>query len=46
MKLCSKVDEDITAVVCDLPLGHSGPHKATVTWGDEGDIENDIGGEG
>lgn len=34
-KLCSDVDTDVTRVVCDLPLGHKGPHKATVVWGDE-----------
>jgi hypothetical protein len=40
MKLCSDVDKEITHVVCDKPLGHSGPHQATVTWGDE--VEMDL----
>lgn len=33
--LCSNVADDHTRIVCDLPLGHKGPHKATVVWGDE-----------
>jgi hypothetical protein len=39
MKLCSDVDKEITHVVCDKPLGHSGPHQATVTWGDEVEMD-------
>lgn len=32
--LCSAYDE-VHKVVCDLPLKHQGPHKATVIFGDE-----------
>jgi len=46
VKLCSNVDMTVTNVVCDKPLGHSGPHEATITWGDEHEEEYDLGGEG
>ena len=34
MRLCSSFDV-IHCVTCDLPLGHRGPHKATLVWGDD-----------
>ncbi len=40
MRLCSTFDEE-HKVVCDLPLGHLGPHTATVVWGDDDDEEDD-----
>lgn len=41
MRLCSSPYEDFVPV-CDLPDGHDGPHRCTLTWGDErGDADDD-----
>lgn len=34
IKLCSEFEPQ-TKLVCDLPKGHRGPHRATMLWGDE-----------
>lgn len=37
IKLCSaaEIGDLFGWIVCDLPKGHKGPHKATIYWGDE-----------